>query len=281
MAHRLREIRGFAFDLDGTIWAGPRLLPGAIELVESVRTAGLGVVFASNGSRHGPGRIAGRLKKLGIENDLSEIVTAFNLAGEEIRRQAGPLRVLVVGTSELGETLAAAGHTPLPFDQWGDAQAVVVGNDPEFNFERLRGAARVVAAGGPLFAVNLDARFPVGLAPEEFEPGCGALAEAIVVAADTGARPIVIGKPSRPLFDAAVARLGCRPAEAAMVGDSYFSDMAGGIAAGMFTVWLNPDLDPTETRRQPGPAPDVAFPDLDTLHRAWRNARSQEPQASV
>jgi len=279
MLQRLREIRGFAFDLDGTIWAGPKLLPGAIELIESIRSTGLRVVFASNGSRHGPERIGQRLKDLGIEADLSEIVTAFHLAGEEIRRHSGPLRVLVVGTDELAGSLSEAGHTPLPFERWAEAQAVVLGNDPKFDFGRLRGASKVVAAGGPLFAVNLDARFPVGFEPWDFEPGCGALAEAILVAAGTGARPIVIGKPSPPLFNEAVARLGCRPNEAAMVGDSYFSDMAGGIAAGMFTVWLNPD--PETSEGQDGPPPDLAVSGLDELHRAWRQARSQNDHAAV
>ena len=272
MMQRLREIRGFAFDLDGTIWAGARLLPGAIELVESIRSMGLRVVFASNGSRHGPEHLGRRLKDLGIEASLSEIVTAFHLAGEEILKHSGPLRVLVVGTDDLARSLAESGHTPVPFDRWDEAQAVVLGNDPTFDFAKLRGASRVVAAGGPLFAVNLDARFPVGFEPWDFEPGCGALAEAILVAAGTGARPIVIGKPSPPLFLAAVSRLGCQPAEAAMVGDSYFSDMAGGIAAGMFTVWLNPD--PENTPRQQGPDPDLAVPSLPDLHRAWQHARS-------
>jgi 4-nitrophenyl phosphatase len=114
---------------------------------------------------------------------------------------------------------------------------VAVGNDPAFDFARLRGAARAVAAGAAFFTVNLDPRLPVG--PEEFDPGCGALAEAVAVAG--GARPVVIGKPHRPIFDMALERLGCRPADAAMVGDSLASDVAGGHAAGMFTIWLDPE----------------------------------------
>ena len=49
----LGDLRGFVFDLDGTIWEGPTLLPGAAELVADLRDEGLGVVFASNCSRHG------------------------------------------------------------------------------------------------------------------------------------------------------------------------------------------------------------------------------------
>ncbi len=48
---RLRALRGFAFDLDGTIWEGPRLMPGAEVLVDDLRGSGIKVVFASNSSR--------------------------------------------------------------------------------------------------------------------------------------------------------------------------------------------------------------------------------------
>src|SRR5262249_46050874 len=110
------------------------------------------------------------------------------------------------------------------------------GFDPAFDFARLRAASRAVAAGAAFFAVNLDARMPV--APGEFEPGCGAMAEAIAAAG--GARPVGVGKPTRPIFDIAPERMGCRPAEAAMVGDSLESDVAGGHGAGMFTIWVEP-----------------------------------------
>src|SRR5208337_1862646 len=85
----LGEIRGFAFDLDGTIWAGPTLLPGAAELVANLRGAGLGVVFASNSSRHGSALLARRLTAMGIDADDSDVVAAFDLVGDEILRRLG------------------------------------------------------------------------------------------------------------------------------------------------------------------------------------------------
>ena len=131
----------------------------------------------------------------------------------------------------------------------GQAQAVVVGNDPAFDFGRLRAASRAVAGGAAFFAVNMDARFPV--AEDQFDPGCGALAEAIAVAA--GVRPISIGKPNPPLFEVTIARLGYCAAEAAMVGDNLPSDIAGGRAAGMLTIWLddrNDDADSAGSRSE-------------------------------
>ncbi len=256
----LGGIRGFAFDLDGTIWAGPTLLPGAAELVANLRDAGLGVVFASNSSRHGSALLARRLTAMGIVADDGDVVAAFDLVGEEILRRLGPVRVMPLGTSDLADLLESAGHKVLPIDEWAGAQAVVVGNDPAFDFGRLRAASRAVAAGAAFFAVNMDARFPV--AEDQFDPGCGALAEAIAVA--SGVRPISIGKPNRPLFEVTIARLGHSAAEAAMVGDNLPSDIAGGRAAGMLTIWLDGRNDVPMP-----PEADLKVGSLNELHQLW------------
>jgi 4-nitrophenyl phosphatase len=207
-----------------------------------------------------------QLALLGITTTPSEVVAAFDLAGKELLRRLGQVRVLVIGTAELAAILEASGHTNIPVEQWAEAQAVVVGIDPDFNYSRLRAAARAVASGAVFFSINLDARFPVG--PNEFDPGCAALAEGIAVAG--GARPVVIGKPQRPLFQSAIERLGCPAHLAAMVGDSLSSDIEGGRAAGMFTIWVDPGRDPDAPNRA-----DLTVHGLGDLHELWRRARKE------
>jgi 4-nitrophenyl phosphatase len=261
----LGDVRGFAFDLDGTIWAGPTLLPGAAELVAALRESGRPVVFASNSSRHGAKVLADRLATMGIPAGEADVVAAFDLVGREILHQLGRVRVMPLGTSDLSELLEKCGHEVIPIDRWQRAQAVVVGNDPLFDFGRLRAASRAVAAGAAFFAVNMDARFPV--AEDAFDPGCGALAEAVAVAA--GVRPIAIGKPHPPLFLFTLERLDCRPREAAMVGDNLPSDIAGGRSAGMFTVWIDPDGQGSSP-----PEADLKVSGLIELLRLWRSQRT-------
>ncbi len=261
----LRELRGFAFDLDGTIWEGPALLPGATELVAGIRAAGLGVVFASNCSRSGSSLLSQRLADLGITAKPAEVLTPFDLTGGELKRRLGPVPVLVIGTEDLSRVLANSGHTPVPVEQWQEAKAVVVGVDLDFNYERLRAAARAIAAGATFFAINLDNRFPVG--PGLFDPGCGALAAAIALAG--GAEPVAIGKPQPTLFRVAIERLGCPSHQTAMIGDSQSSDIEGGRGAGMFTVWLDPE------NNDPKPAcADLKVRNLAELHQLWREARN-------
>ena len=111
-----------------------------------------------------------------------------------------------------------------------------MGNDPTFDYAKLKAASEAVAHGANFITVNLDPRLP--LEKGEFDPGAGALAEAVAVA--SGARPLVVGKPRPLIFKTALERLGCGPREAAMVGDSLRSDIRGGRAAGMYTVWVAP-----------------------------------------
>jgi glycerol-1-phosphatase len=256
--------RGFAFDLDGCIWAGSTLLPGARELVEALRAAGRGVVFVTNSSRERAGQIAARLTRLGIPAAANDVLAALDLLGETIRRRVGAASVLPLGTVEMREVLEAAGHRVVGFDDWRRANVVAVGNDPLFDFGRLRAASRAVAAGASLFTVNLDARLPV--APGEFDPGCGALTEAVAVAG--GARPVVVGKPHAPIFEMALERLGCSPADAVMVGDGLTTDIAGGRAAGMRTVWV----DASSASHESGQA-DITVRDLADLLELWRAAQ--------
>jgi HAD superfamily hydrolase (TIGR01450 family) len=267
----LRDLRGFAFDLDGTIWEGRALLPGAAELVSEIRAAGLNVVFASNCSRSGAGPLSRQLHELGITAAPREVLTPFDLVGGEVKRRMGPVPVLVIGTEELSLVLSESGHTPLPVERWAEAKAVVVGVDLDFSYERLRAAARAVASGAVFFAVNLDHRFPVG--PGLFDPGCGALAAAIALA---GARdPVAIGKPEPTLFRVAIERLGCESRQAAMIGDSQSSDIEGGRAAGMFTIWLDPE------NNSPRPtSADLKVRDLRELHQLWKKARHDISRSS-
>ncbi|MBN2491101.1 MAG: HAD-IIA family hydrolase [Planctomycetes bacterium] len=263
----LARLRGFALDLDGTVWAGERLLPGAADCVGALRAAGLPVVFLTNNSRDRAAALARRLTRLGIAARSRDVIAAVDLLGAAIRQRLGPARVLPLGARGLRAALAAADHTPVAPERWAEAQAVALGNDPTFDYRKLRAASRAVRAGALFFATNLDARMPTG--PEgDFDPGCGALAEAIAVAG--GVRPIVVGKPHGPMFEDALARLRCGAAKAAIVGDNPGTDIAGGRAAGLFTVRVAAGgaYEPDAAHEA-----DLVVRDLRELLARWRDAR--------
>jgi glycerol 3-phosphatase-2 len=232
----LEAVRAFVFDLDGCVWQGERLNPGAAETLAALQQAGRGVAYLTNNSRARGADVSAKLRRLGV-TPSEHALTPLEILGDVVTERWGRSRVLVIGAPELAAVVERAGHTVVSATSWRDATVVAVGNDFDLSYERLAAAARAAAAGAPVITPNVDPRLP--LEDGDFLPGCGAIVEAVCVAA--GVRPVVVGKPEPPLFRIALARLGCRPQEAAMVGDSVTSDVAGGRAVGMRTVLYAPD----------------------------------------
>jgi len=232
----LREMRGLVFDLDGCVWTGEVLTPGAAEVLALIRRQGKGLCFLTNNSRARARTMQAKLERLGVEAKEAEVLTPLEILGEVVAQRWGPSRVLAIGGPELAEVLVEAGHTLVPADAYRDASVVVVGNDFEFSYERLTAAARAVDAGAAFVTPNIDPRLP--MEDGQFLPGCGAIVEAVASAA--GARPIVIGKPEPPLFELALQRMGIGVDDAAMVGDSIDSDVRGARRVGMTAVLFAP-----------------------------------------
>jgi HAD superfamily hydrolase (TIGR01450 family) len=231
----LDACRGFVFDLDGCVWQGSTLLPGAGPTLTALHRAGRGVAFLTNNSRATGADMRAKLHRLGL-GWVEHALTPLEILGQVVAERYGPSRVLVIGAPELAAVVAAAGHEVVDVADFRKATVVAVGNDFDLSYERLAAAARAAAAGAPLVTPNVDPRLPIE--DGDFLPGCGAIVAAVSAAA--GVTPIVVGKPEPPLFRIALRRLGLAPKQAAMVGDSVESDIAGGRGAGMHTVLYAP-----------------------------------------
>lgn len=244
----LTALRAFVFDLDGCVYNGETLLPGVDTVLGVLRRSGRRVLFLTNNSRQAADELLGKLRRLGIAAEPEEILSAAEVTGPLVRERYGPSSVLAVGSARFLALLAAAGHTVLAPADYRRAQVVVIGHDDEFDYPKLTALFRAVRAGAAFVAVNLDPRLPVEAG--EFFPGCGAIVEAVAVAASV--RPVVVGKPEPHLFQVALQRLGLPPQAVVMVGDSIHSDIRGAQGVGLRTIWIAP----------PGADPGAARPDL-------------------
>jgi HAD superfamily hydrolase (TIGR01450 family) len=235
-APSLSTLRGFVFDLDGCVWSGNVLNPGAGDALAALDRAGRALAFVSNNSRATGADLRERLRGLGVAV-ARHVLTPLEIIGLVIRERFGPSRVLVIGSAELAAVVSAAGHEVVDAKDYRTASVVAVGNDFDLSYERLTIAARAARGGAPLVTPNVDPRLPIE--GGDFLPGCGAIIAAVAAAA--GVRPIVVGKPEPPLFQIALERMGLSPGAAAMVGDSVPSDIRGARAVGMRTVLYAPD----------------------------------------
>ncbi|MGE5675784.1 MAG: HAD-IIA family hydrolase [Mycobacterium leprae] len=227
---QLQEIKGWLFDLDGVIWAGEDPMPGAADLVAALRKAGRQVAFLSNNSGATAESLAQRIGQFGIMAETKDVISPIAAAGRYLAERYGKVKVLASGLPALAAVLAESGHTPVT-DPYA-AEAVVMGRNYEFTYDSLTTICRAVDRGIPFLALNKDARLPVE--GGAWVPGLGAMVAAVVAA--TGREPLVVGKPSRLLFDTALAYLGTAPGETVMVGDTPAADIAGGRNAGMWTI---------------------------------------------
>lgn len=272
----LDRLAGFVLDLDGVVYTGSALVAGVREFLAALRRRGRRILFLTNNSRESVAEVHERLARLGLEARPEEVLTALELLGEHIRDRHGPTRVLAIGTPVLAEILARAGHQVVSLEEYDGAAAVAVGCDVTFDYAKLTAAARAVARGAAFVACNLDMRLPIE--DGTFLPGCGAIAEAIAAAA--GVRPEVVGKPSPTLFVMALRRLGLRPGETAMIGDSLASDIAGGRGAGMVTIWLAPSGGVVEGAAAGSPGPDLTAHSFHELLQMLEGAGGREGPGS-
>ena len=85
----------------------------------------------------------------------------------------------------------------------GDADAVIVGYDPGFDYSRMTAAAVAVRQGARLIATNDDATYPTPAGPV---PGAGSILASVVTA--SGRQAVTAGKPFEPIAALVRAHLG-------------------------------------------------------------------------
>jgi glycerol 3-phosphatase-2 len=226
-----RAYRSIAFDLDGTVYLGDEVVPGAPQTLEAVRGLGIEVCFLTNNAVRPPEAVAEKLSRLGVKAAPNEVLTSAHavvrlLGGEEALHGKG---VLVVGGRGLHEALEIAGAKLLDPDTWRSAEVVVAGLDPKLTYEKLRAATLAIAAGARFVGSNADANLPT---PEGPWPGAGSVLALLSVA--TGTHPEIAGKPERALFETVAEAVG--PGPRLMVGDRPDTDLAGASPLGWATA---------------------------------------------
>jgi 4-nitrophenyl phosphatase len=136
-------------------------------------------------------------------------------------------RIHVFGMGALKYLMTAAGFELA--DE--DVQAVVVGAKLDLVYDDLKTATLLIRAGADFIGTNSDPTYPT---PDGLQPGTGAMLAAVSTAA--GREPdIVVGKPGKPMFEAALREMGTAPEHTLMIGDRLTTDILGGQQAGLKT----------------------------------------------
>ncbi|GGM65865.1 4-nitrophenyl phosphatase [Halarchaeum rubridurum] len=229
--------RAAAIDLDGTLLHGDALLPGARDAMAAIRERVEAVCFLTNNPTIPPEAYAARLRDFGIEASPDEVLTACTATIHYLRAHHADDAVFPIAGDDIVAQLRDADCDLVTEPE--AAECVVVGYDPDFDYDDLHAALRALRDGVGFVGTDPDRTIPTADGPI---PGSGALVHAVagVVERDPDA---VLGKPSDETADLLRERLGVPAADCVVVGDNPATDVALGERAGMTTVLVETGLD--------------------------------------
>jgi NagD protein len=218
---RLRRVRGFVLDMDGTLVLGDRdnrgihALPGAVDFVRLLVERDIRFCVFTNGTVKTPRQCADALQQAGFPIPDDAVLTPATTAAQIFRRR-GHRRVMVLGGKGITEPLEAAGIETLPPLRGTTADAVFAGwYRQELSFEALEAACSAVFEGAKFYSASQSLFFATA---EGRSLGTSRAISAVVRDA-TRARVTVVGKPALPSLQAAARHLDVPVADLAVVGD--------------------------------------------------------------
>jgi HAD superfamily hydrolase (TIGR01450 family) len=225
-----RLYEGYVFDLDGTIYLGDELLPGAKRLILKLRELGKRVIFLSNNPTKDPGMYAEKLGKLGLKTPASEIVNTVVTMTRWLLSNHPEATVFPISEEPLKNSLSEAGirmsENPEEID------IVIASYDRGFDYRKLQIAFDAIwfYERAMLVTTNPDryCPFPGGRG----EPDAAAIVAAIE--ACTGKKcQVNVGKPDPIMLETIMDLIGLDAKDCVMSGDRLYTEIRMAKAAGM------------------------------------------------
>ena len=236
-----RPVDGFVFDLDGTVYLGETVLPGAAQGIAELRQRGKRILFVSNKPLQPRGVYAEKLTRMGIPTHADEVITSAFVLGHHLVSSQPHLRLYVVGEEQLRDELRSYGlhvldefadQDPKEVIHPEDIDAVVVAFDRTLDYRKLNTAFQALRRGARFFATNPDKVCPM---PQGCIPDAGATIAALEHISDRKVE-LIAGKPSPLTMKVALDLLKLPPERCMMVGDRLETDIQMGQQSGLMTA---------------------------------------------
>ena len=234
LMERLRKLKHFALDMDGTIYLGTTLFPYTKAFLGGVKKMGLNYSFLTNNPSAGIADYLAKLAKLGIEATREEMYTTSIATIDYIKTHYPEAkRLFLLGTPSMIAEFEKAGFISTTDSADDVPDAVIVAFDKTLQYDRLCRAAWWISQGLPYVATNPDRVCPTD--QKVVLVDCGSICECLAHA--TGRHPdITLGKPDPNMLSGILGRFGYEADEVAMVGDRIYTDIEMAHNAGAFGV---------------------------------------------
>jgi len=258
--NKLDAIRCYLLDMDGTIYLGDKLLPGALDFLDLLGQKGIQYYFLTNNSSKSKTQYVEKLTGLGIESSEEMIFTSGEATAIYIKKQKPGAKLYVVGTPPLENEMRTHGFQLVQ----NEPDYAVLGFDTTLTYDKLWKLCDFVRAGLPYIATHPDFNCPTETG---FMPDIGAMIA--FVEASTGHLPDqVVGKPNNPIVEAIVEKTGFPVQQLGMIGDRLYTDIALG-AAGLTTILVLSGETNVADLAQSEFTPDYVMQDLAELVQVY------------
>ena len=223
----LNEKKSFICDMDGVIYHGNRLLPGAAEFVAWLVAGARPFLFLTNSSERSPRELREKLLRLGIDVAAEHFYTSALATATFVSSQSPDGSAYVIGEAGLTNALYDAGLTMNDVNP----DYVIVGESRSYNLDSIEHAVKLVLGGAKLIGTNPDLTGPK---ESGIVPATGSLIAPIELATDRKA--YFVGKPNPLMMRHALKRLDTKREATAIIGDRMDTDIIAGLEAEIDTV---------------------------------------------
>ena len=219
--------KGFLCDMDGVIYHGNHILPGAAEFIHWLQDTHKEYLFLTNNSGMTPRELHQKLWRMGLDVPEEHFYTSALATAAFLADQAPGCSVYALGEAGLLNALYDRGITMNDVNP----DYVIVGETSNYTYESVLHAVKLVQNGAKLIGTNTDLTGPT---EQGIMPACRAWIAPIELA--TGRSAYFVGKPNPLMMRTGLKLLGVHSADAVMIGDRMDTDIIAGIETGLDTV---------------------------------------------
>ncbi|MBT2678712.1 HAD-IIA family hydrolase [Bacillus sp. ISL-35] len=260
----MRDLKGYIFDLDGTVYLGKQLIEGADIVINSLLDHGKKVLFLTNKTIESRQRYVEKLRSFNINASLENILNPTVTLIDYLREHHPDATLYVIGEQPIKDELTLAGFREGMAPS--EVDVVVLSWDRDFHYDHLNFAYQAVKLGAKMIATNPDRTCPVEVGDV---PDCAGMIGAVEAVAGKKI-DVQIGKPSVLTIEAALKILQLKPDECVMIGDRLETDIRMGIEAGMKTALVLSGITTEDDLRSSAWKPDYVLPSVSGLLAAKR-----------
>ena len=250
MDEKLKNVKCFLLDMDGTVYLGDNLIDGAVDAVKRMNER-CRALFLTNNSSAAPSDYVCKLRKMGFTVKDDDVFTSGNATIEYLHAHYPRKRVFLFGNDKLFAQFKAGGINLT--EEYPDL--AVVGFDTTFNYDRLTKLCDFIREGVPYITTHGDINCPTA---HGYKPDVGSFIA--LIEKSTGVSPLLIcGKPFSPIAESIQRVLGLNKHEIAMVGDRISTDMQFAINNGFVSVLVLTGEGTVEEAEKAGQKIDVVL----------------------